>query len=350
MKKMLILVMVLVLPVLIACDGNNQSTVNGDEGVANGSQIADNGGAETMEPPDFSTTPMLSAGAGFSLALRADGTVWHWGRTPGLGETNTPMQVENLTNITAISAGVTHAMALRYDGTVWTWHRMNDAHTTPTQLPDIVDVIAISAGFAGASSQSLVLLSDGSLYVLRGEPMLIATDVVDMSVDSVLKSDGTVWRKSSPMQWQHLNQIDGLENIIAIEGATALCSDGTVWIWGDHPSLGVAITQSDVTDIIAVTGGPALRNDDTVWQVAGEPQQVENLSEVVALSFTRSTAGGLSAHSLALREDGTVWAWGVNTEGQLGDGTTSGDDNTNRRDLPAQVLGENGVGYFNLIE
>lgn len=46
-------------------------------------------------------------------------------------------------------------------------------------------------------------------------------------------------------------------------------------------------------------------------------------------------AGG--ANSFALRSDGTVWAWGYNYWGQLGDGTT---DN---RDVPAQVPGVTGI-------
>jgi alpha-tubulin suppressor-like RCC1 family protein len=44
-----------------------------------------------------------------------------------------------------------------------------------------------------------------------------------------------------------------------------------------------------------------------------------------------------SSHSLALKNDGTVWAWGYNTSQQLGDGTTT------QRTTPVQVVGLNGV-------
>ncbi len=46
------------------------------------------------------------------------------------------------------------------------------------------------------------------------------------------------------------------------------------------------------------------------------PVRVEGLNKVIAI------AAGMS-HSLALREDGTVWVWGHNTNGQLGDGTSA---------------------------
>src|SRR5205085_12221137 len=72
---------------------------------------------------------------------------------------------------------------------------------------------------------------------------------------------------------------------------TLFRSDGTVWAWGDNTygQLG-----------IGTFGGS--RNS---------PTQVSNLSGVVAVK-----AGG-SGHSLALKADGNVWAWGLNDDGQL---------------------------------
>ena len=89
----------------------------------------------------------------------------------------------------------------------------------------------------------------------------------------------------------------------------------------------------------------AVKSDGTVWawgtNSVGElgdgtttscdtPVQVSGLSGVVAV------AGG-SYHNLALKSDGTVWAWGWNVAGELGDGTTA------QRDTPVQVSSLSGV-------
>ena len=56
----------------------------------------------------------------------------------------------------------------------------------------------------------------------------------------------------------------------------------------------------------------------------------KNITDITAIS-----AGG--THALALKNDGTVWAWGSNYSGQLGDGTTTD------RYTPLQVIGINGI-------
>src|SRR5204863_9622206 len=72
-------------------------------------------------------------------------------------------------------------------------------------------------------------------------------------------------------------------------------ANGTVWAWGDNGSgqLGIARTSSSAV-----------------------PVQVRGLQDVTAI------ATGLGYHNLALDQAGTVWAWGANQLGQLGDGTT----------------------------
>src|SRR5258708_31388778 len=95
----------------------------------------------------------------------------------------------------------------------------------------------------------------------------------------------------------------------------AVKSDGTVWAWG-YNGLGEL-------------GNGTVTNSNTPVQVLG-PGGVGFLSGVTAL------AGGLY-HSLALKSDGTVWAWGGNGNGQLGNGTFT-PSNT-----PVQVSGLTGV-------
>ena len=93
-------------------------------------------------------------------------------------------------------------------------------------------------------------------------------------------------------------QVLELEGIVSISSGMyhglALKEDGTVWAWGRNSSgqLGDGTTKARVRI----------------------PVQVENLDNVVSIKAGRN-------HSMAIKEDGSVWLWGDNTSGQLGDGT-----------------------------
>ncbi|HMC97419.1 MAG TPA: hypothetical protein VKG92_07200, partial [Flavobacteriales bacterium] len=86
----------------------------------------------------------------------------------------------------------------------------------------------------------------------------------------------------------------------------ALCSDGTLQAWGNGSS-------------------GELGNGD--YTSMDHPVAVSTLTTMVAV------ASGLGAHSLAVKSDGSLWAWGNNGAGQLGDGGTTGSP------LPVQVSG-----------
>ena len=158
----------------------------------------------------------------------------------------------------------------------------------------------------------------------------------------------------------HVSSLSGVQDIDAGVHSLALQDDGTVWAWGDNRfgQLGDGTTTqrntpvqvSGLSDVQAIAAGAlhslALKNDGTVWawgrndfghlgdgttnDLRTTPVQVSGLSGVQAI------AGG-DAHSLALKNDGTVWAWGFNVFGELGDGTTT------QRTTPVQVSGLSGV-------
>src|SRR5918912_1514438 len=106
-------------------------------------------------------------------------------------------------------------------------------------------------------------------------------------------------------------QRTGLSGITGLSArlrhSLALKSDGTAWAWGDNTAgqLGAEITA---------------------YATSSVPMEVAGLTTVTFVA-----AGG--DHSLAVTTDGTVWAWGSNTIGQLGDGTTID------RNAPVQVDG-----------
>ena len=310
-----------------------------------------------MRVNDLTEITAVSAGARHSLALRTDGTVWSWGNNFNgqLGDGTTiartsPIQVSGLSDIIDIVAGTDHSLALRSDGTVWAWGsngngRLGDGtvmtRTSPVQVRELTDIIAITAGI----EHSMALRSDGTVWAWgsnwqsqlgdgttthRFTPVQVSalTDIVDLAAGGshsmALRSDGTVWSWGSNSAGQlgdgtitqRLTPVQavGLSDVTAIESggshSLALRSDGTMWVWGRNESgqLGDGTTTRRLT-----------------------PIQVRELSDVTAIAGGGPNAG--ASHSLALMSDGTVWVWGSNAWGQLGDGTTIG------RRTPIQVSG-----------
>ena len=133
--------------------------------------------------------------------------------------------------------------------------------------------------------------------------------------------------------------------VAGLSNSVALKSDGTVWTWGyngDMP-LGdgsgkrsgyVPVQIRNLSNIKAIVSGTyhtvALKSDGTVWAWGQNPVKVKNLNDVAAIS------AGLGC-TVALKNDGTVWAWGSNESGNLGDGTKTD------RTTPVKVKNMSGV-------
>lgn len=239
----------------------------------------------------------ISAGSQYSLAVRADGTVWAWGRNThgAFGDGTTvsraaPVQVEGLSDVIDVAAGgyfafpsYAHSLALRADGTVWSWGAnesgqlgdgTNVERFTPVQVIGLGAAVAIAAG----GFHSLALRSDGTAWAwgrnLSGE-----------------LGDGTLLNRRTP------KRLAGLASVVAVSAgfhhSLATLSDGSTWAWGHNEvgQLGDGTTTRRTSPVL-VTGLPI---------------------------GSRVDAGGW--HSLALDPRGAVWGWGENSTGQVGDGT-----------------------------
>jgi alpha-tubulin suppressor-like RCC1 family protein len=184
----------------------------------------------------------------------------------------------------------------------------------------------------------------------------------------------------------------GLSGVIAVSGTEfngyALRSDGTVWSWGMNaggqlgngragsanvPGLNlsyfasaVPVQVSGLSNVTAIAGSYALRSDGTVWSwgtnymwdlgdgnkddtaVAKVPVQVTGLTGVVAIAAEIGSG-------YALKSDGTVWSWGQNVFGELGNGTSGNETTCSANEgispvgpncasaVPVQVAGLTGV-------
>jgi alpha-tubulin suppressor-like RCC1 family protein len=256
----------------------------------------------------FSGFVAISASGYSTLALQSEARGAAWGNNEfgTLGNTggtsSVPTAVDALTGLAAVSAGGYHSVAVRSDGTVWTWGSnlygemgigiLLPGTSTPTQI--MVGGPSVKAVATG-EHHTLALTSTGVVYAWG----LNANG--QTGVGTVLSSG---WVEDIPVSDVPV-QVNGISVPMAAVAAgayhsLALDSGGTVWAWGanDWRQLG------NPPDPYTSRSVPA--------QVPGEGG-VGHLSGVVAIA-----AGGL--HSLALKSDGTVWAWGRNADGQLGNG------------------------------
>src|SRR5665213_4035629 len=135
----------------------------------------------------------------------------------------------------------------------------------------------------------------------------------------------------------------------------AICNDNTVKAWGNNTlgELGngttvdshVPVSVNSLTGIVAVAGGGyfsmALKSDHTLWawgnNAEGELGNGNNTNSSVPVQVTNWTTGYIAIdagydYSLAIKPDGSVWSWGKNTHGQLGNG-----NNTNSN-VPVHVM------------
>ncbi|MCL2695633.1 MAG: hypothetical protein FWE69_04845 [Clostridiales bacterium] len=320
----------------------------------------------------FGTVPMPAAAYAHSLSLRSDGTVWAWGRN-NLGQlgdgTDTertyPAQIETapgvpLSGVVLIATGGHHSLALKNDGTVWAWgynaHGQLGNGTTvannravPVEASPgtaLSGVIAVAAN----TNHSLALKGDGTVWAWGRN-------------DYGQLGDGTTMQSNSPVQVMALSGVP-MDNVTAIAASAyhslALKSDGTVYAWGQNtygqlgdgtatdsgnPVRVTALPGVPLGDITAIDAGGthclALKDDGTVWawgrnnfSQLGDGTKINRNNPVQvggALGGVSAIAAG-NQYSLVLKDDGTVWAWGNNGNGDLGDGSTT------ERNTPVQVM------------
>jgi alpha-tubulin suppressor-like RCC1 family protein len=263
----------------------------------------------------------IDAGDQYSMALTNDGNVWMWGKNVWIwgfhqegraygqlgnssftmNESLIPIQ-SNVINVKAISAGYGVVSVLKNDGTVWSW-----GPTSGGQM-----------GNGNQAEYNNYTIQSGTAYTstpIKADISNVTQISVGTSFIDALKNDGTVWSWGDGWRmglstnysfyiWSPI-QVKGLSNIkevkAGLEHSVALDNEGRVWIWGENISNGEKIingSDNEATDLIST------------------PIQV-SISDVKVVTAGRD-------FSLALKNDGTVWGWGEDTFGELGDGISWG--------------------------
>ena len=329
-------------------------------------------------------TPGIAAGGQHALALQADGSMWAWGDNGSgqLGDGTTdyrPSPVRVLapgSGAISIAAGKYYSLALQADGSVWAWGdnnwgQLGDGWSNgPDSGPEKV---GLGSGAQDNRSSPLQVLASGSgvISITAGQEFIFA-----------LKKDGSVWawgynsadqlgpltperhtgrpQFSSRSPFQLLSARSGMTSIVAgRDFALALQADGSIWGWGSNergqlgdgpgrhqwPPVQVVQPQALDSHVIALAAGGwhalALQADGSVWAWGfNDSGQLGDGTAINRSAPVRVLAPGSGAvavaaadnHSLVLTADGSVWAWGINDGGQLGDGTAI------NRSAPVRVL------------
>ncbi|WP_341283107.1 fibronectin type III domain-containing protein [Paenibacillus sp. FSL H8-0537] len=309
------------------------------------------------------------------MYVKADGGLWGWGNNNsgqlGDGTTNakaTAAQVPDVSGIVNVATGYAHTLALKEDGTVWAWGENGYAslgtgdkisQKKPKQVTGLTDVIAVAANGNGYSSYALKkdgtvwtwgqFINNYNSFLVVPQKMYGMEGISQFAAGSdkvaALKNDGTVWvvsrTYSTPIQ---MSIPEKVSTIVVEDRVVALTESGKVWIWSG-PGTGSNPTEvAGLSGIVEVAVGGAfslvLKSDGTVWGWGrntqgqlGDGTTTDRVApvKVNGLTDVKSIYAGV-ASSAAIKQDGSVWTWGGNGSGQLGDGTTM------NRLLPVKIV------------
>jgi YD repeat-containing protein len=253
------------------------------------------------------SSPVTTAGAGttwcqvsasgyHTAAVKTDGTLWTWGYN-GLGRLGTGTTTDRSSPGTTAGAGTTWCqvstggqatMAVKTDGTLWTWGynrcgRLGTGTTTDQSSP----VTTAGAGTTWCQVttngyHTAAVKTDGTLWTwgYNGLGRLGTGTTTDRSSPGTTAGAGTTWCQVGA----------GYRHTMAIK------TDGTLWTWGGN-NFG-QLGDNTTTD-----------------------QSSPGTTAGAGTTWCQVSASGL--HTMAIKTDGTLWTWGRNIDGRLGDGTTT---------------------------
>lgn len=272
----------------------------------------------------------VSAGDEHALALKSGGTgstnvqLFAWGAkgagrlgigsltvfqesesqaTPGRESTNSNDWAE-------ISAGSVHGMGLRNGNEaagfeLWAWgfnasghvgNSTSDKQFSPVRINTPGAANTKWKTIAGGTEHSLAIRSDGSLWAWGSYEYGRLTTDWGGSFAPRSGNRTTPFRIGTDTDWKAVSA--GTNHSLALKG------DGTLWAWGLNDSGQLGYTAADT---LRTLSGVTFRGRKTPGQVGTDSD------------WDKIYAG--FDHSLAIRTDGTLWAWGGNSSGQLGFGT-----------------------------
>ncbi|OIN59892.1 RCC1 domain-containing protein [Arsenicibacter rosenii] len=234
----------------------------------------------------------IAVGGNFFLGIKTNGTLWAWGYGNagqlGIGQaslTESPVQVGTDTDWKSIAAGQAHAAALKTDGSLWSWgfnqygqvgNSTNANQLTPLKIGTDNNWTKVFAN----DQRSFAIKTDGTLWGWgRNNYNQLGTSAGDKNVPTQVGTD-TDWMTIAPTFSQTF----------------ALKTGKTLWVWGYNGGR-----FGNGTNTQASTATPVQIGTDTDWK--------------------ELSAG--HTPTLVIKDNGSLWGFGNNYYGQVGDGTAT---------------------------
>jgi alpha-tubulin suppressor-like RCC1 family protein len=286
----------------------------------------------------------VAVGYDHSCARKKDGTVWCWGSNERgqLGDgtktdSPTPVQVAALASgVASIATGWRHSCAVKTDGSVWCWGDRLDGKasadgtyiaTTPFALGAPLDTGV--AQVSGGDAHTCARKTDGSVYCWGAN------------------NYGQLGNGTGTTQPATLTAVVDLAGVAEVRAgfyrSCARKTDGTVWCWGQFTGDGTNVVRIRPVQVSYTTvgfaqlavGGEvvcAARSDGSLacwgnnqYGQVGTGTASGTLmapSELTAIADVVQVAAGIDA-TCARKADSSIWCWGGNRFGELGNGTTA---------------------------
>lgn len=285
-----------------------------------------------------------AGGLDSSIACKSDGTLWNWGlNTNGqLGDNTTANRSSPVQTITfasnwkSVGAGNNTHYGIKTDGTLWCWGLNTQGQlgdNTVTHRSSPVQTVATGTNwkFVCGSAHVLSLKTDGTLWGwgTNGQGQLGLNNVTNRSSPIQTVTFATNWK-----------QCDA-----GYQFSGAVKNDGTLWMWGSGGSgkLGNNATTNRSSPVQTVTFSSdwkqvacgnafagAIKTDGSLWMWGnnavgqlGTNDLVHRSSPIQTIAYGNNwrqlACGG--SYAFATKTDGTLWSWGANSFGYLGDNT-----------------------------